>query len=302
MSSPAQADRTTPAPQPVQKGPSWSAYKVAVMRAQHQVVEGGSIFSDPLAVPITGKSADVIAQSARDFPQSAGLRRFIAMRSRFAEDSLAKAVDRGVRQVVILGAGLDTFGLRNPYADKGVRVFEVDSPATQRLKRGLLTKSNLPVPPALTFVALDFERQRFLKQLSLAGFRADEPAFFSWLGVVVYLTRKAVAATLAQIAALPEAEVVFDYGEPLASIPQPQRARYIELMQRAKKNGEPWKSVFKPSVMAAALSRLGFSDIEDLGPEAIAARYYREGESAGGGGHLVHARKHLLHARKVTKR
>jgi methyltransferase (TIGR00027 family) len=273
----------------MQDGPSWSAYSVALLRAQHQVVEGGSIFPDPLAVRITGESADTIARGAREHPQSA-LRQFVVVRSRFAEDSLADAVDRGVRQVVLLGAGLDTFGLRNPHAGKGVRVFEVDRLATQRLKRRFLDKANLAVPPALTFVAADFERESFLRRLSLAGFSTQDPAFFIWLGVVVYLSRKAVSAALSAIAMLPDAEVVFDYGEPPASIAEPHRTRYKAIIARAKASGEPWLSVFTPAEMAAGLAKLGFSEVEDLGPDAVAARYFRE-ELAGGGGHIVRARK-----------
>jgi len=264
---------------------------VALLRAQHQVVEGGAIFSDPLAVPITGRSADVIAQGARDFPQFAGIRQYIAVRSRFAEDTLADAVMRGVRQVVVLGAGLDTFGLRNPYAGKGLRVFEVDRPETQRLKQVCLKKANLPVPAALTFVGVDFERQSFLTQLSLSGFRTEEPAFFIWLGVVVYLTRKAVADTLAAVATLPDAEIVFDYGVPPASIPQPHRARYEAMIARAQRNGEPWRSVFTPEEIAGLLTRLGFSHIEDISPNVVVARLPLDREIKGGGGHILRARK-----------
>lgn len=277
--------------QTIQQGPNWSAYNTALLRAQHQVVEGGSIFFDPLAVPITGQSAESIARAARQFPQVARLRQYIAARSRFAEDSLAKAIGRGVRQVVVLGAGFDTIGLRNPHSDKGVRVFELDRPQTQLLKRQFLDKAKLKIPPSLTFVTVDFEKEAFLKALSSAGFSLRDPAFFIWLGVVVYLSRNAVTETLSAIATMGEAEVVFDYGEPLSSISPEHRARYKAMIERSKASGEPWRTVFRAPEVAGGLSRLGFSEIEDLGPEAIAARYYPKGYAVGSGGHIVRARR-----------
>jgi methyltransferase (TIGR00027 family) len=90
-------------------------------------------------------------------------------------------VARGLRQVVVLGAGLDTFSLRNPYADLGVRVFEVDYPATQQWKRERLRQAGLAIPGSLTFAPVDFERQSLADGLEAAGFDADRPAFFQWL-------------------------------------------------------------------------------------------------------------------------
>ena len=142
-------------------------------------------------------------------------RLFIAARSRFSEDALAASVAGGVRQVVILGAGLDTFSLRNPHGDQGVRVFEVDHPATQEWKRERLQQAGLAVPASLTFAPIDFERESLADGLKAVGFQADRPAFFQWLGVVPYLTRAAVSATLDFIAGVPGSEVVFDYAEPL---------------------------------------------------------------------------------------
>ena len=274
----------------VPNGPNWSAYNTALLRAQHQVVDRGSIFLDPLAVRITGESADSIARTARQFPQVARLRQYIAARSRFAEDSLAKAVNRGVRQVVVLGAGFDTLGLRNPYSDKGVRVFEVDRAQTQALKRQCVNKANLKVPPGVTFVAVDFEKDAFFRKLALAGFSRQNPAFFIWLGVVVYLSRKAVTNTLSAIATMSDAEIVFDYSEPLSSISPEHRALYKTMIERAKASGEPWRTVFRAPEVAQGLSRLGFSEVEDLGSQAIAARYYPKGYPAGSGGHIVRAR------------
>src|SRR5271157_2024662 len=114
--------------------PSRTALGAAAHRAVHQVLERGRIFSDPLAVRILGADAETTLRDAENNPARRKLRLFIAVRTRFAEDALAAAVARGVRQLVVLGAGLDTFAYRNPFGEQ-LHVFEVDHPATQAWKR-----------------------------------------------------------------------------------------------------------------------------------------------------------------------
>src|SRR5580700_12019169 len=196
--------------------PSRTAFAAAAHRAAHQLLEGGRIFADPLATAVLGApEANLVGEGAQQ-PATRGMRLFIAARSRFAEESLAAAVARGVRQYVVLGAGLDTFAHRNPFAEQGLRVFEVDHPATQGWKRQRLAGAGLAPPASLTFAPVDFERQTLADGLAAAGFDAAKPAVFAWLGVVVYLTRAAVIETLRFVASLPAGtEVVFDYGVPL---------------------------------------------------------------------------------------
>src|SRR5208283_4755726 len=109
----------------------------AAHRAAHQVLEQGRIFADPLALRILGKDAETVAREAEKQPSARRMRIFIAARARFAEDALAAAVERGVRQLVVLGAGLDTYAYRSPLRDR-LRIFEVDHPATQAWKRQCL--------------------------------------------------------------------------------------------------------------------------------------------------------------------
>lgn len=255
------------------KAPSPTARTVAYLRAQHQIVDKGSIFPDPLAAPLIGVSPEILASKAEEFPQNAPLRQFIAARSRFAEDCIAKAVDRGVRQVVVLGAGLDTFGLRNPYRDKGLRVFDVDRLAAQRWKQRRIAKANVPVPAALTFVTVDFEKESFLQRLASSRFDEKKPAVFVWLGVVPYLSRDAVSATLAAIVKIPDAEIVFDYCEPVTSFPPERRVRYERMIKIVELWGEPWVSFFTPAQMKRGLTTLGFREIEDLGAAEVEVRY-----------------------------
>jgi methyltransferase (TIGR00027 family) len=277
----------------VQTGqPSHTARGAAAYRAIHQTLDGGVIFSDPFAARILDdETRGRLNETAAD-PSLRPWRLFIAARSRFSEDTLAACVARGVRQVVVLGAGLDTFSLRNPHAGQGVRVFEVDYPATQGWKRERLKQAGLAIPTSLTFAPVDFERQSLADGLRAAGFQADRPAFFQWLGVVPYLTRKAVSLTLDFIAGVPESEVVFDYAEPFENYPDDRRADVMEVAARAASRGEPWLSLFDPAELSKLLRNKGFGIVEDLGLAEIAERFYgalKQGIVIGPGAHIVRA-------------
>ena len=273
--------------------PSRTALGAAVHRAAHQVLERGAIFTDPLAARILGAEAAAALREDQNAPSRRMLRLFIAVRTRFAEDSLAAAAARGVRQLVVLGAGLDTYAYRTPLA-ASLRMFEVDHPATQAWKRQRLAGAAIPVPRALTFAPVDFERETLADGLSAAGFDPAQQTFFTWLGVVPYLTEQAVFSTLGFIASLPGgAHVVFDYGNPPSSSADREEhaAAHDLLAARVASVGEAFRSHFDTDVLHAKLTALGFREIEDLGPASIRARYFagRGGSLSDRGGHIVRA-------------
>ncbi|HUP05130.1 MAG TPA: SAM-dependent methyltransferase [Bryobacteraceae bacterium] len=263
--------------------PSRTAERVARRRAAHQILDRPLVFEDPYALRILGAGAESLPSDGSSLQDlfSRSLRAFLAVRSRYAEDCLAAAVERGVRQYVILGAGLDTFAYRNPHANPGLRVFEVDHPATQAWKREMASQAGIPTPPTLTFAPVDFESQELGGGLRAAGFRADLPAFFGWLGVVPYLTEEAFLATARFIASTPPAGgVAFDYTVAESHLSPEERVAFTALASRVAKAGEPFKLFFDPAALARQLVALGFSAIEDLEPDEINARYF-EGRADG---------------------
>jgi methyltransferase (TIGR00027 family) len=271
--------------------PSRTALAAASHRAAHQVLEGGRIFADPLALRILGEEAETVARWAKEDSSREKIRFFIAVRTRFAEDSLRVALERGVRQVVILGAGLDTYAYRSPVA-AGIRIFEVDHPATQAWKRERLAHAAIPTPGWLTFAPIDFEHQTLPAGLAAAGFDPAQQTLFTWLGVVPYLTEEAIWSTLGFIASLPHgAHVVFDYSDPPHSLAPETRMFHERRAARVKALGEAWLSHFDPDQLHAKLRTLGFSEIEDLGPPQIRARYFpsRTGSLPDKGGHVLRA-------------
>jgi methyltransferase (TIGR00027 family) len=238
-----------------------------------------------------GVDAGTVAREAAEQPSRRRMRIFIAVRTRFAEHALAAAVERGVNQVVVLGAGLDTYAYRNTRPDR-IRIFEVDHPATQAWKRQRLQDAAIPIPKSLTFAPIDFERQTLAEGLVAAGFDRSLQTFFTWLGVVPYLTEEAVWSTLGFIASLPRgAHVVFDYSDPPASLPAEMRIWHQSRAQRVAELGEPWLNYFDSDGLRAKLTALGFREIEDLGPRQIAARYFpnRVTNLSDKGGHILRA-------------
>lgn len=273
--------------------PSRTARGAAAHRAAHQVLEQGRIFFDPLALRILGEDAETVAREAEERPGSARMRIFIAVRTRFAEDALAAAVERGAQQLVVLGAGLDTFAYRSPLS-RQLRIFEVDHPATQAWKRERLADAAIEIPASLTYAPVDFERQTLAEGLRSAGFDPARQTFFTWLGVVPYLTDEAIQATLAFISGLPNGvHVVFDYSNPPHTLGEEARAFHDSRAAFVADLGERWLSYFDSDELRARLLTLGFNEVEDLGPREIVARYFpgRTNPAPEYGGHVVRAAK-----------
>ncbi len=275
--------------------PSRTALRVATHRAAHQLLDDPRVLDDPIALRVLG--ADRAAQLRADgqayerSPLDRYLRAFMAARSRFAEDTLAASYARGVRQYVLLGAGLDTFAYRNPHA--GLRVFEVDHPDTQAWKRWRLDRGAVAVPDTVTYAPVDFERQTLADGLAAAGFDRRAPACFAMLGVVPYLTLDALESTWGFVASGARGSgIVFDYSLPPELMSAAQRAVVDAMAARVAKAGEPWKAFFTPGDLRRRLESLGFTGFEDLDGDAINARYFAnrgDGLRVGGAARLMAA-------------
>jgi methyltransferase (TIGR00027 family) len=253
---------------------SKTALGVAIRRAAHQLVDLPPVLDDPIAVRLIGsgyrgKMGRATHQVGRD------LRAFVAVRSRYAEDQLAAFVARGGSQYVVLGAGLDTFAYRNPYS--GLRVFEVDFPATQQWKRELLGEVGIELPEGLTFVPLDFEHHTLGEGLAEAGFDRGAAAFFGWLGVVPYLTLAAFRSTLGVIAQLPAGSgVSFDYAVAPERLSALGKKAFDALAGRVAAAGEPFQLFFTPEEMVEELRRAGFKRFEQLDSEHLNEIYFKD--------------------------
>jgi methyltransferase (TIGR00027 family) len=259
--------------------PSRTAFGVARRRAAHQVLDHPPlVLDDPIAIRILGPGTaeSIVAEPEKqNHPFAIAMRAFMVARSRYAEDHLRSAIAQGVTQYVVLGAGLDTFAYRNPYPADKLRVFEVDHPATQQWKRSLLAEAAIPVPPELTFVPVDFEKQTLTAGLAQTAFHFQQQTFFSWLGVTPYLTLEAFRATLNAIAALPPGSgVTFEYALHPSLLNDRERAARDLLADRVAKAGEPFQLFFSPEEMQQELRSQGFQTIEEMTSADTNARYF----------------------------
>lgn len=278
---------------------SLTAIGVARRRAAHQIFDSPIVFPDPLAVAILGPDAEARLRVDADKHAerfSIALRAFVVARACVAEEEMAQATRRGVRQLVILGAGLDTFAYRN--GDRSVRVFEVDHPATQAWKREALAAAGIAIPSWLTFAPVDFDRETLAAGLARAGFAPDRAAFFSWLGVTMYITTEAFASTLAFIGSMPAGGgVVFDYSVDPGLLPPLERFAFSRLAKRVAAAGEPFRNFMTPPALGLQLANAGFVSVDDLGAEELNARYFAGRTDklriTGRAGRLVVARSHF---------
>ena len=253
--------------------PSKTALRVALRRAAHQLYDKKPlVFDDPLAVPILGPEFREELNRTPDAdrrPFSAALRAFMVVRARLAEDTLAQGVtELGVRQYLVLGAGLDTFAYRNPHPQ--VRVFEVDHPATQAWKRERLQAACIAIPDNVTLVAVDFERQALAEELLAARFDTKIPTVTAWLGVAPYLTLEAFRDTTGLLGSFaPGSAVVFDYSQPREVLPPVEKLMLDSLSSRVAQAGEPFRLFFTPDALEQELKLAGLEVIEDLDGPAL---------------------------------
>jgi methyltransferase (TIGR00027 family) len=275
--------------------PSTTALRVAMCRAAHRISDDPNVFSDPLALRILGiENMQPDTKWLEHAKLSDGLRAFLVARCRYTEDELHAAIKRGIKQYVVLGAGLDTFAFRQSYPEAVLHVFEVDYPATQIWKRELLEKAAIPIPETLTFSPIDFENQTLEQGLRQTGFDTGKSTFFSWLGVTPYLTESAIMSTLQFVASMPSGSgIVFDYTISPSLLNPNQQKAFAALADRVASAGEPFQTFFDPALLKKTLMAMGFGEIEDLAPEDINARYFHkrsDGLRVSGFAHIMNAR------------
>jgi len=263
---------------------SKTAEAVAAVRAAHRRYESPVVFDDPYALALTSPGWRRIVGSR--LLHELVLRRLlratrpvgaqVLMRARYAEEELERALARGVRQYVIVGAGLDSFALRRGDLAGRLRLFEVDHPATQAAKRARLAALGATPKVELEWVAADFERTTLGDALGSSSFDRAAPAFFSWLGTTHYLSPEAVIATLRSIAevAAPASRIVFDYTVRAGDLSDEDRREYEATSRFVARRGEPFRSSFEPAALAATVGALGYGLIEDLDATEQRRRYF----------------------------
>jgi methyltransferase (TIGR00027 family) len=265
--------------------PSRTAFTAALLRAAHQRFDGEpKVIADGVIIRLldenTRSQLDSL-QSGVHSPSARIMRSAFVLRSRFAEDELEAAAARGVKQYVILGAGLDTFAFRQPAYAAALRIFEVDRRATQRWKRRRLAECGITEPGNLIWVPTDFEEGRLAAALESAGFSRTQPACVSWLGVTQYLSEQAINAVLLFAASLPgPSTLILTFMVPDADLEGEELEAVQQVAQRAAAEGELWRTRFRPQDMRQLLTNAGFTRVFLPSPEEADARYFSHRQDA----------------------
>jgi len=262
----------------IPRSPSQTAVLTAAARALHREEPPPWVLDDHLALELAGDEGVSITGRLRDELSAENLltfSRWMCVRARLAEDVVERAVADGIRQYAILGAGLDSFAYRRPDLLAGLRVFEVDHPASQAWKRERLAELGVDLPANLVFAAVDFERQTLRAGLQAAGFDFTARAVFSWIGVTMYLTLTAIEATLETVAACPpDSRIVLTYNLPPSALEGQGRAIDSTMSRLVGEVGEPWISLFTPAEAEVLLRRCGFEAIDHFGPAEAVRTYF----------------------------
>jgi methyltransferase (TIGR00027 family) len=292
---------------------SFSAMMTAYIRAYHSMYDTPKIFDDFLAYRlIPQKVLTFIEQGLNRDKQFNDLEHTVVSnqkttlssliketsvlsRARYTEDALEKAVMQGVKQYVILGAGMDTFAFRRPEMMDCLEVFEVDHPATQNLKLLRLSELGWEHPEHLHFIPIDFTKENLATALICSSaYDSNIKSFFSWLGVTMYLTREEVFKTLRSITDIaPEGSVViFDYLDSDAFIPEKSSPKMKRKQEVFQKMGEKMITGFNPLTLEEDIASSGLTLRYNLSPEDIEKLYFqgrKDGHHAAEHGHIAYA-------------
>jgi methyltransferase (TIGR00027 family) len=259
------------------EAPESTAVRVALWRALHvQVDPPPHVLEDEiglrLLVPDEGwrRRPDMDPEGTKLFRAS------IVARARFIEDLVVEQAALGVKQYVILGAGLDTFAQRRREVASRLRVFEVDQPAPQAWKRRRLIELGFGIPPGLRLVPVDFEAgDDWWERVAAEGFDAGQPAVVVSTGVSMYLTKDATAATLRQVSALaPGSTFAMTFLLPLELADSEIRPGLQMAEKGARAGGTPFISFFMPEEILALARESGFREARHVPAAMLTQRYF----------------------------
>ena len=267
---------------------SRTAEAAAAARARHLLREEPIVFDDPFAIQLSSRPWRIICKNRfldwlvfrQLLRELHPIEAQILARSRYAEDQLEKSIAAGTNQYVIVGAGLDSFALRHREHATTLKIYELDHPASQGSKKGRLARLGIDLPANLELIPVDFEKENVADALARSSYTRDQPAFYSWLGTIHYLSRDAIFRTLVSIASFAAArsEIVFDYGIPRESVDPADLPVRDALDRFAARRGEPLVTSFDPMTFPREVCDLGFELLENLSVQEQEARYFRERE------------------------
>jgi methyltransferase (TIGR00027 family) len=258
--------------------PDSTAVRTALWRALHLEVDAPPhVLDDRIGLQLAGPDSEWRQRPDMNEYATPGVRASIVARARFIEDLVTEQAGHGVGQYVLLGAGLDTFAQRRPENASRITVFEVDQPGPQAWKRQRLEELGFGIPEWLRLVPVDFETTSWWDGLLADGFDATKPAVVASLGVSMYLTREATAATLRQSAALaPGSTVAMTFMRPVELVESEEQVMHRATDAAARASGTPFISYYAPDEILAMARDSGFKTVWHVSAADYTQRYFAD--------------------------
>ena len=258
--------------------PDSTAVRTALWRALHLEVDAPPhVLDDRIGLQLAAPDPDWRQRPDMNEYATPGVRASIVARARFIEDLVVEQADRGVGQYVLLGAGLDTFAQRRPEIASRITVFEVDQPGPQAWKRQRLVDLGFGVPEWLRLVPVDFETTSWWDGLLANGFDANKPAVVASLGVSMYLTREATAATLRQSASLAQGSTIaITFMKPVDLVDYEEQTIHRATDAAARAAGTPFISYYAPDEILAMARDAGFATARHVTAGDYTQRYFAD--------------------------
>jgi methyltransferase (TIGR00027 family) len=258
--------------------PDSTAVRTALWRALHLELDvPPHVLDDRIGLQLAAPDPDWRQRPDMNEYATPGVRASIVARARFIEDLVIEQADDGVGQYVLLGAGLDTFAQRRPEIASRMVVFEVDRPEPQAWKRQRLDELGFGVPERLRLVPVDFEINSWWDGLLANGFDADRPAVVASLGVSMYLTRDATAATLRQSAALAAGSTLaMTFMQPVELVEPEEQVIHRATDAAARAAGTPFISYYAPDEILAMARDAGFATARHVTAADYTQRYFAD--------------------------
>lgn len=265
--------------------PSATAAMTAAIRAvHHKYYKGPKLYDDPYGEIFTNwfyRSLTIYpwiyyVARATYYQRLLTAEGWIVGRARFVQDEIIDFVNQHQNhQIVILGAGYDSFALKPELSSLCNIIFEVDHPATMQRKRKIINR--LKINNEIQFVSVNFENQKLFARLVAAGFKTDVPTFFAWTGNVFYLTKTAVASTLTEVYTEMNSTVrlAFDYMDPLVLAPEASLT-LKEMREYVAAWTEPWINAYTETELFGLLSQIGYQVYKELDEQDQAELYFKK--------------------------
>ncbi|MEA4916594.1 class I SAM-dependent methyltransferase [Proteiniphilum sp.] len=258
------------------KQPDNTALRTALWRALHVLTDDKPyIIEDRVGYDLIKPEKDW--QERPDMKYTKRLRTSIVARARFIEDMAKEQIEKGLRQYVLLGAGLDSFAQRNMSISSQIDIYEIDEPDTLAWKKEKLIENGYEVADNLHFVPVDFEVSSWWDKLLNKGFNINQPTFISCTGVTLYLTKEAIRDMLKKMTMLAsESVIAIAFYLPMEQLDEEDQPMQKIANEGAEASGNPFVSFFPIEEIVKLANEIGLKEIQTISTKDMTEKYFKD--------------------------